>query len=66
MKIPELIAILETCLPVSNRNDNPNLPEMFSLSSEKLEFAEGYLLQNSVPAPSQCQRESLRIPAGAG
>jgi len=39
---------------------------MFSLSGEKLEFAEGDRLQNSVPASSQCQRESWRIPANAG
>lgn len=30
----------------------PQLSEMLSLSSEKLEFAEGCLLQNSVPASS--------------
>lgn len=33
------MAELETCLPVSSRNEKPNLAEVFTLSSENLEFA---------------------------
>lgn len=39
------MAELETCLPVSSRNEKPNLAEVFILSSENLEFAKDISLR---------------------